>query len=74
MRIKKGVSNIWARLVSSFSVMGDWHAWFLGNGRSILEGEDPIIGGPRKFNLSKELILILRSKGYIFLHHIATRS
>ena len=57
-------------LVSSFLDLGDWLAWSPGNGKSILVGEDPIMGGPIDYKLSTEDIYVLRMKGYKSLCHV----
>ena len=70
-KFTKGVSNIWDGLLSSFSVISEWLAWVSRNDKSILVGEDPIIGGLFEYLLSHELILSMRIKGYYTLNHVS---
>ena len=54
---QKGISNFWVGLLEAFKVYGAWLAWATGDGRAIKVGEDPIIGGPKKYTFSSKFLL-----------------
>jgi hypothetical protein len=58
-----GVSNIWRALTSSLTIITDWLVWKPGNGRDIRIGADPLVGSHTYFQLSRNLIFLLKAQG-----------
>ena len=59
IKLQKGTSNIWNRLLDAFDICGSWLAWVTGNGRSIQMGDEPIIVGPVPYKVFDNLKFIL---------------
>ena len=68
----RNISNIWASLMGAFNLLSSWLAWSPGDGSTVYVGEDPIVGGPVSYTLTRDLIFFLDCKGFYSLYHIAS--
>jgi hypothetical protein len=67
-----GGSNIWRALTSSLTIINDWLVWKPGDGRDIRIGIDPMVGSHTYYQLSRNLILLLKDLGLEFLAQVGT--
>jgi len=67
-----GGFNIWRALTLSLTIITDWLVWKPGNGRYIKIGADPMVGSHTYFQLSRNLIFLLKAQGLEFLAQVGT--
>ena len=65
-----GVLNIWSGITSAFKVLGQMLGWNLRNNESIRVGMDLIVGGPKGFVLSLDLVNFFHRNGRKMLNHL----
>ena len=64
------ISIYWKSVVSSFDLVGRWLSWEVGNGSSVILGEDPWVGSVYSHILLEHMVIHLWERGYINLSNI----
>jgi hypothetical protein len=67
MVIQPSTSQIWKNLLKSLPIITHWLSWNLGNGHSMLIGQDNIMGIDDSSLLSQDLLVALKNKNIRYL-------
>lgn len=61
---------VWKALMTSYPHIFNWLAWKVGDGRQVILGKDPFIGGDKVYKFSSELRQALAVREFTYLHDV----